>query len=232
MRADRQPPLRVAVLVSGSGSNLQALIDRRRAGALDVEFAGVMSDRPGVHALERAAAAGIPAVTVDYRAAGTREAFAGQLAAELDRLAPMLVVLAGFMRILPAELVERYRGRMLNVHPSLLPKYPGLDTYRRVLAAGDAWHGTTVHYVTPELDAGPAIVQYRIRIRPGDDEGSLRQRVQRGEHLVYPQAVQWIAAGRLDWRDGVPWLDGRRLGAPVIVEEEESATVGQPTSGR
>ena len=106
------------------------------------------------------------------------------------------------MRILPGELVERYRGRMLNVHPSLLPKYPGLDTYRRVLEAGDAWHGSTVHFVTPELDAGPAIIQYRVRIRPGDTEQSLRDRVQRGEHLIYPQAIRWIAEGLVELRDG------------------------------
>lgn len=217
-----RPRLRIAVLVSGSGSNLQAIIDRQRAGDLEVELVGVLSDRPGAYALERAATAGIPALTVDYRAAGSREAFADRLAAELDRLAPALVVLAGFMRILPANLVEHYRGRMLNVHPSLLPKYPGLDTYRRALDAREEWHGTTVHFVTPELDAGPAIVQYRIRIRPGDTEQSLRERVQAGEHLVYPQAIQWIATGRLAWRDGGAWLDGQRLAAPVVVEENDA----------
>jgi phosphoribosylglycinamide formyltransferase-1 len=216
-----RPRLRVAVLVSGSGSNLQAIIDRRRGGDLDVDLVGVLSDRPGVYALERATAAGIPALAVDYRTAGNRDAFAARLAAELDRLAPGLVVLAGFMRILPADLVERYRGRMLNVHPSLLPKYPGLDTYRRALEAREEWHGTTVHFVTPELDAGPAIVQYRIRVRPGDTEQSLRERVQKGEHLIYPQSIRWIADGRVGWRDGGPWMDGQRLDTPVVVNETD-----------
>jgi phosphoribosylglycinamide formyltransferase-1 len=211
--------LRAVVLVSGNGSNLQAIVDRARAGDIAVEVVGVVSDRPGAYALERARAAGIPAVTVDYGAAGSREEFGRRLAAELDTLNPGAVVLAGFMRILPAPLVERYRGRMLNVHPSLLPRYPGLDTYRRVLAAGDEWHGTTVHFVVPELDAGPAILQYRVRIAPGETETSLRARVQRGEYRIYPQAIGWLAAGRLEQRDGHAWLDGRKLDGPCVVDE-------------
>lgn len=211
--------MRAAVLVSGNGTNLQAIIDRARVGGLAVEVVGVVSDRPGVFALERARAAGIEAVTVDYRAAGSREEFGRRLGAELERLAPDAVVLAGFMRILPGPLVERYRGRMLNVHPSLLPRYPGLDTYRRALEAGDEWHGSTVHFVVPELDAGPAILQYRVRIAPGETEASLRARVQRGEYLIYPQAIGWLAEGRLEQRDGLAWLDGRPLATPRIVEE-------------
>lgn len=212
--------LRVAVLVSGNGSNLQALLDQRDAAAPGYDVVGVVSDRPGVFALERATRAGIPAITVDYRACGGREAFARRLGEELDALQPALVVLAGFMRILPAELVNRYRGRMLNVHPSLLPKYPGLDTYRRVLEAGDPWHGTTVHYVTPDLDAGPAILQYRLAVTPGDTEASLRERVQRGEHRIYPQVVHWIAVGRVGMKDGGVLLDGRALTEPVTVDED------------
>src|SRR5690606_28278132 len=142
---------RVAVLVSGSGSNLQAIIDASRSGTLDARVVGVISDRPGVLALDRARQAGIPGITVDYRACGDREAFGARLQGELQRLDPQLVVLAGFMRILPAAVVDSHRDRMLNVHPSLLPLYPGLDTYRRALEAGDAWHGTTVHFVIPEL---------------------------------------------------------------------------------
>lgn len=211
--------LRLAVLVSGSGSNLQAIIDRRRTGELPVDIAAVISDRPGVYALERAAAAGIEAVTVDYRAIGNRDAFAATLGAQLERLAPDLVVLAGFMRILPAALVDRYRGRMLNVHPSLLPKYPGLDTYRRVLAAGDPWHGSTVHFVIPELDAGPALLQYRIAVGPDDNEATLRARVQSGEHRIYPLAIRGIATGRVVYRNDGIWLDGHRLEAPVVIDE-------------
>lgn len=211
--------LRLAVLVSGSGSNLQAIVDRRRTGALPVDIAAVISDRPGVHALERAAAAGIEPITIDYRAIGSRDAFAATLGAQLEEIAPDLVILAGFMRILPAALVDRYRGRMLNVHPSLLPKYPGLDTYRRVLAAGDPWHGSTVHFVTPELDAGPALLQYRIAVGPGDNEATLRTRVQSGEHRIYPLAIGGIATGRVVYRDGSIWLDGCRLDAPVVLDE-------------
>ncbi len=212
--------LRLAVLVSGSGSNLQAIIDQWHADKLPVDIAAVISDRPGVYALERAATAGIEAITVDYRAAGNREAFASMLGAELQRLAPDLVVLAGFMRILPAALVDHYRGRMLNVPPSLLPDYPGLDTYRRVLAAREPWHGSTVHFVIPELDAGPGLLQYRIAVGPGDTEETLRARVQAGEHRIYPQAIGWIAAGRVGYRADTVWLDGRALDAPVVIDEE------------
>lgn len=221
MSGDRQAPLRIAVLVSGSGSNLQAIIDAIAAGRLDAEIAGVLSDRPGVRALERATAAGIPAITVDYRSMPDRDAFGAALLGELRRLGVQAVVLAGFMRILPAAVVESYRGRMLNVHPSLLPLYPGLHTYRRALEAGDAWHGSTVHFVTPELDAGPAILRYRVRIRPGDTEDSLRERVQRGEHRIYPLAVQWLASGRIALRDGIVWREGSPAAGPETIDEEE-----------
>lgn len=214
-----QPGPRTAVLVSGGGTNLQAIIDRQAAGDLPVSLVGVLSDRPGVRALERAAAAGIPALTVDYAAFAGRAAFDAELLATLERLAPEIVVLAGFMRILPAATVQRWAGRMLNVHPSLLPLYPGLHTYRRALAAGDAWHGSTVHFVTPELDAGPAIIRYRVRIRPGETEQSLARRVQQGEYLVYPRAIGWLATGRLALREGRAWLDGEPLAAPVTVDE-------------
>jgi phosphoribosylglycinamide formyltransferase-1 len=211
--------LRIVVLVSGSGSNLQALIDRSRDGALNADVAAVISDRPGVFALERARRAGIPAITIDFAAAGGRDAFARDLDSRLAALEPDLVVLAGFMRVLPDGLVNRHRGRMLNVHPSLLPKYPGLHTYRRALAAGDPWHGSTVHFVTPELDAGPAIVQYRVRVGSGDTEQTLRERVQRGEHRIYPQAIQWLAEGRVAFRDGRVWRDGVADAPPAVVDE-------------
>jgi phosphoribosylglycinamide formyltransferase-1 len=214
---------RALVLVSGGGSNLQALIDRNRDGALGIELAGVVSDRPGVFALERAARAGIPAAVVDFAASGSRERFASALKRTIDTLAPDLIILAGFMRILPAGLVNAHLGRMLNIHPSLLPLYPGLDTYRRALAAGDAWHGSTVHFVTPELDAGPAIIQFRVAIGPDDTVDSLRERVQRGEHRIYPDAVSWLASGRLALREGRSWLDGRPLAAPVQVLETVAA---------
>jgi phosphoribosylglycinamide formyltransferase-1 len=208
---------RAVVLVSGDGSNLQAIIDQVRQGSLGILLAGVVSDRPGVRALTRAAAAGVPAQVVDC--ASDRPAFPGRLAATLAGLEPDLVILAGFMRVLPPELVDQYRGRMLNVHPSLLPKYPGLHTYRRVLEAGDRDHGSTVHFVIPALDAGPAILQYRLPVRPGDTEASLRDRVRTGEHLIYPRALAWLAAGRIALRDGATWLDGDKLTGPVVVDE-------------
>jgi phosphoribosylglycinamide formyltransferase-1 len=218
----REP--RGVVLVSGEGSNLQAIIDQVKRGALGVSLVGVVSDRPGVRALERARQAGIPAIVVDYAAAADRAAFGAELATVLASLRPDIVVLAGFMRILPAPLVASFEGRMLNVHPSLLPRYPGLHTYRRALEAGDAEHGATVHFVTPELDAGPAIIQYRIPVHPADTEDSLRARVRAGEYLIYPRAIAWLAAGRAELREGATWLDGRRLSAPVVVDEERAST--------
>lgn len=209
--------LRTVVLVSGDGSNLQAILDH--AGTIDISVIGVVSDRTGIRALERAARASVPAVTIDYAAAGSRPAFAERLATALADLKPDLLVLAGFMRILDPGLVEAYRGRMLNVHPSLLPKYPGLHTYRRALKAGEREHGATVHFVIPELDAGPGILQYRVAIRAGDTETSLRDRVRAGEHLIYPRALAWVAAGRAALKDGAVWLDGVRLAQPLVVDE-------------
>lgn len=210
---------RTVVLVSGDGSNLQAILDHARDGVLGISVAGVLSDRPGVRGLSRAVRAGVPAITVDYATAGSRSAFAAQLARAIADLGPDLVVLAGFMRILDTGLVEQYRGRMLNVHPSLLPKYPGLHTYRRVLDAGDAEHGATVHFVIPELDAGPGILQYRVPVLPGDTEASLRDRVRKGEHQIYPRAIAWLAAGRARLSDGDVWLDDSRLTRPLVVDE-------------
>jgi len=210
---------RTVVLVSGDGSNLQVILDHAGRGTLGISVAGVVSDRSGVRALERATAAGVPALAVDYAAAGSRPVFSARLARVLADLGPDLLVLAGFMRILDADLVEQYRGRMLNVHPSLLPKYPGLHTYQRALEAGDSEHGATVHFVIPELDAGPGILQYRVQIRPGDTESSLRDRVRKGEHQIYPRAIAWVAAGRALLKDGSVWLDGTRLERPVVVDE-------------
>ena len=208
-----------AVLVSGSGTNLQAIIDQVQAGQLRVRLAGVFSDVPGAHGLERARAANIPATAVDYKAFEDRPAAEAELGRQLAALDPEIVVLAGFMRILPNAIVQAYQGRMLNVHPSLLPKFRGLGTFAKVLAAGDKWHGTTVHFVVPELDAGPAIIQYRVRVRREDTEATLRERVQHGEYQVYPQTIGWLACGRLELNNGAAWLDGNRLLEPVLVDE-------------
>jgi len=211
--------LRTVVLVSGDGSNLQAILDHSRTGALNISVVGVISDRRGVRALDRAAGAGVPALTVDHAAAGSRSVFTTRLAGALADLRPDLLVLAGFMRILDTGLVNQYRGRMLNVHPSLLPKFPGLHTYRRALEAGETEHGATVHFVIPELDAGPGIIQYCVPIRAEDTESSLQDRVRAGEHRIYPRAIAWVAAGRAVLKDGAVWLDGVRLAEPVMVNE-------------
>jgi len=215
-----KPCLRIAVLVSGSGTNLQAIIAAIRANALAVEIVGVISDKPAAVGLQRARDAGIAAIAIDFKAAPSRVSFNKQLDEALEQLQPDLVVLAGYMRILPDNTVNNFRGRMLNVHPSLLPAYPGLDTYARVLAAGEQWHGTTVHFVTPELDAGPGILQYRVKIREDDTEESLRQRVQTGEYIIYPQAIGWFAEGRIKFANDVAILDGQPTDQPFVIDEE------------
>lgn len=210
---------RTVIFVSGGGSNLQAIIDRVNDGTIHSQLAAVVSDRPGVAALGRAIRSGIPALTLDFAAFVERCAFDLAIERLLTDLAPDVVVLAGFMRILAAPLVERFQGRMLNIHPSLLPSYPGLGTHRRVLESGDEWHGSTVHFVIPQLDAGPGVLQYRVAVRPTDDEASLRERVVRGEHVIYPRAIGWLVDGRLELRADGAWLDRRRLDRPLVEEE-------------
>jgi len=209
----------IAVMVSGSGTNLQAIIDAIEAGRLPVDIRAVISDVPDALGLERAARSGLATRVVDFRGFADRGEFDAALDATLTDLAPDLIVLAGYMRIIADGTVTRFTGRMLNVHPSLLPAYPGLHTYRRALEAGERWHGTTVHYVIPELDAGPPLIQYRVAVRPDDTEQSLRERVQQGEYLIYPRAIGWIAAGRAHYEEGRVMLDGTPLQQPVIVNE-------------
>ena len=215
-----RPDTRVAVLISGEGSNLQALIDAARSGQLGARIVTVVSNRGAARGLERARAAGIEALHLAPKRDQERADYDAALATLLAPREPDLVVLAGFMRILGPRFVETYRGRMLNLHPSLLPKYPGLDTHRRVLEAAEEWHGATVHFVTDELDGGPAVIQYRLRVGGGDTADSLAQRVHRGEHLILPRAVSWFAAGRLRLAGASVMLDGRALDAPVSVDEE------------
>ena len=211
--------IRTVVLVSGGGTNLQAIINEVRSGEMAVNLCAVVSDRPGILGLDRADKAGIPTHVVNYPQFSQRADADRALAAKLAAIAPDLVVLAGFMRILPDELVQRYHGRMLNVHPSLLPKYRGLHTYRRAIEAGDSHHGSTVHFVTPELDAGPSIIQYRVPVHADETEASLSARVQQGEYLIYPRAIRWFADGRLRLKEGEIWLDGLPLTEPVISNE-------------
>lgn len=217
MTATASPPALV-VLISGNGSNLQALIDSIDAGRLAARIAAVISDRPEAGGLARARRAGIAAEVVHHRDYDGREHFETELARRIDAHAPDLVLLAGFMRILTPPFVARYEGRMLNIHPSLLPHYRGLHTHERVLEAGDSHHGTSVHYVTADLDAGPVIAQARVPVCSGDDPGRLKDRVQAAEHHLYPLVVDWIARGRLIWRGERPWLDGAPLDEPRIFE--------------
>ena len=218
------PATRVAVLISGEGSNLQALIDAARAARLGAEIVAVVSNRGAARGLERARAAGIAALHLPAARGQDRADYDAALGALLAPHEPDLLVLAGFMRILSPSFIERFAGRVLNIHPSLLPKYPGLDTHRRALEAQERWHGATVHFVTAELDAGPAILQYRLRVRAGDTTESLAQRVHVGEHLILPRAVAWFAAGRLRLAAGSVMLDGQALQAPVSVDEEGQST--------
>lgn len=202
---------RVVVLISGSGSNLQALIDGWQAGDLPIELVAVISNKPNVLGLERAAKANIPTQVLDHKGFADRETFDRALMASIDAYRPDLIVLAGFMRILTAEFTQHYVGRMFNIHPSLLPKFQGLHTHQRALDAGESRHGVTVHFVTAELDGGPAIVQASVPVLAGDDAASLAKRVQQQEHIIYPLAVKWFAEGDLRMIEGKSVLKGELL---------------------
>ncbi len=192
----------IVALISGRGSNLQALLD---AG---LPVSAVIANRADAKGLELAAARGVPARVVEHRAFASREAFDAALADEMQRFAPRLVVLAGFMRVLTPGFVERYANRILNIHPSLLPAFPGLDTHARALAAGVKVHGCTVHFVTADLDHGPIVAQAAVRVRADDTAASLAARVLRLEHVLYPRAVRWFIEGRLVVESGVVRVEG------------------------
>lgn len=208
-------PLDVVVLVSGRGSNLKAIAAQADAGALPIRIVAVVSDKPEAGALDWARERGIATVALSPREFTGRDTYGQALGDVVAGLQPDLVVLAGFMRILSDGFVNRFLGRTLNIHPSLLPRYPGLHTHRRALEAGDSEHGASVHFVTPELDGGPVVLQARVPVLPGDDEDTLAARVLRQEHVIYPRVIGWYASGRLGYRDGAAWLDGQRLDTPL-----------------
>jgi len=211
---------RLAVFISGRGSNLQRFIDACEAGELAAQIALVVSNKPGAYGLQRAQRAGLNALCIDHRDYATREAFDRALVNALRQHGVDLVILAGFMRILTPVLIEPYLGRLLNIHPSLLPKYPGLHTHQRALDAGDAEAGATVHFVTPELDGGPPVLQARVPVLPGDSAEDLAARVAVVEHLIYPLAVQWHLEGRLRLTASGASLDGRPIPATGIPYNE------------
>ena len=202
---------RVVVLISGNGSNLQAIIDAASGPDSHYEVAAVISNKADVFGLERAANAGIPSRVLDHRGFDSREAFDQALIGEIDPFQPDLLVLAGFMRILSAGFVQHYAGRMLNIHPSLLPAYRGTRTHERVLEAGDAEHGVSVHFVTEELDGGPVVRQAVVPVNPDDNRDSLAARVAVQEHRIYPEVVQWFASNRLRMHHNRAWLDEQEL---------------------
>jgi phosphoribosylglycinamide formyltransferase-1 len=207
-------PQSIVILISGRGSNMRVLIEHSRDAPMYV-VSKVFSDQPEAAGLDVARSMGVPAQALAPDRGADRAAYERELAAAITGCSPSLVVLAGFMRVLSADFVSRFDGRILNIHPSLLPKFPGLHTHRRALDAGEPEHGATVHFVTEQLDGGPPIIQARVAVEPGDDEASLAARVQAQEHRIYPLAVKWFCEGRLRYAQGKAWLDGRALQQPV-----------------
>jgi phosphoribosylglycinamide formyltransferase-1 len=223
MKADSVTAPRILVLASGSGTNLQALIDASRERDFPGQIVAVGCNRPKAFALERAAQANIDTFTVDHTRYGSREEFDGALMAEIRRHNPDLIVLAGFMRILTTDFVRALRGTMLNVHPSLLPKYTGLNTHQRALEAGEKVHGVSVHFVTEELDGGPVIAQAEVSVEPDDTPESLAEKVQQKEHLLYPIVVRWFCEGRIQLGTDYVIFDGQPMNRPVVLPDEGAA---------
>jgi phosphoribosylglycinamide formyltransferase 1 len=201
---------------------MRTLVERSADPGMGYRVAAVLSDQPDAGGLATAADFGIPARALPARGRGgsdaARTAYDAELAAAIEEHAPSLIVLAGFMRILSPQFVARFPGRILNIHPSLLPKYPGLHTHRRVLEAHEQEHGATVHFVTAALDAGPPVIQGKLSVQPGEDADQLAARVHVLEHRIYPLAVRWFCTGRLRYSQGQAWLDGKILSAPVLYD--------------
>ncbi len=209
-------PCRTAILISGSGTNLQAFIDQVADGSLDLDLCLVFSNKPDAFGLERAKKAGIPTQCIEHGDFDDRESFDRAVARVIDEARLDLIILAGFMRILSPWFVEHYEGKILNIHPALLPKYPGLNTHQRVLDAGDEWHGSTVHFVTEELDGGPRILAGQLRVDPDESADELQHRVQAVEHQIFPQAAALVGSGRVEFMNGETWIDGEVATGPIV----------------
>ena len=215
--------LPVAVVISGRGSNMEAIARAAQAPGSRFEVVRVIADRDTAGGLDKAAALGIRTSVVPVKQFADRAAFDAALAREIEASGAQLIALAGFMRILSPGFVQKFEGRLLNIHPSLLPKYKGLNTHARAIAAGDSHHGASVHYVTAELDGGPVIMQGRLRIRSGDTPDAVSARVHTLEHIIYPHVCTLIASGRVEWRTGSVFFDGAPLSAPLIEESDAAA---------
>lgn len=222
MTVGDQPLSKIVVLISGSGSNLQSFIDACEEGSVDGKIMAVISNRPGVKGLDRAAAANIPNIVVDHRAFESREEFDKYLAEIINGFTPDLIVLAGFMRILTGGFVNQFVGKLINIHPSLLPSYPGLNTHQRAIEAGDSVAGATVHFVTPELDGGPAILQAQVPILSTDSSAELAARVLVEEHKIYPLVAQWYCQGRIIMDNGIVFHDSVEVEKSGLLFSSES----------
>lgn len=212
--------LKIAVLISGSGSNLQAIIDCIQSGALPAQICGVLSNKADAYGLTRASRHQLPTALISHKDFADREAFDAAMIKQIDAWAPDVVVLAGFMRILTPSFVAHYQGRLLNIHPSLLPKYKGLHTHQRALDAGETEHGCSVHFVTAELDGGPVIAQAVVPVLTNDNEETLQERVHKSEHQLYPQVLVWLAQGELVWQPNGPQFRQQPLLAPLRLGED------------
>lgn len=217
-------PCRIVVLLSGSGTNLQAIIESFHASP-HAELVAAISNRTEAKGLLVAQAAGIPTAVLSHGDYADRDEFDQALMERVDSYTPDLVVLAGFMRILTPEFVKHYEGRLLNIHPSLLPRHRGLKTHQRALDAGDLEHGATVHFVTAELDGGPSVLQARIRVEPEDTAETLAARTLLREHEIYPLAIHWFCEGILRWQDNQPWYLEKPLQEPIVIAADYSETI-------
>jgi len=210
--------LRLAILISGRGSNMEAITRACHDDRIDATVDVVISDRDGARGLDIARELGIATQVVAWKSFADRAAFEGALAERIEAHRAEVIVLAGFMRVLSPQFAQAYAGRLINIHPALLPKHRGLHTHERVLAAGDAEHGASVHFATAELDGGPVVLQSRLTVRPQETESELASRVLATEHVILPRVLGWMASGRLTWREGRGWLDGQPLDAPLVEE--------------